>query len=92
MINANKDAVRYVGVEVETDLFENADATLNLSDIVGVGQITKVIVNITVSTNGEAANLTPPSDSTDDGLADDDAKNLMTVNYYDRNQLVRNLY
>lgn len=90
--DANKDAVRCVGLEVETDLSTGGNVTLNLDQIVGAGQITKVVFNISVAAKGDAVNLTPSADADDNGIADSDGKNLMTVSYFDRNQLVRDLY
>jgi archaellin len=90
--NANKDSVRCVGLEVESDLSSGGDVTINLDFILGAGQYTQLIFNVTVAVKGEPVNLTAPADSNADGLADDDAKNLMTVSYFDRNQLIRNLH
>jgi archaellin len=90
--NANKDAVRCIGLEVETDLSTSGDVTVNLDFVLGTGQYTQIIFNVTVAVKGEPVNMTTPSDSNDDGLADDDAKNLMTVSYFDRNPLIRNLH
>ena len=49
-------------------------------------------MNVTNAVEGEAVDLTEPSDSGDDGVADSDGSHVMVITYTDKNQLVRDLY
>ena len=87
--NANKDAITCVGIRVATDLSTASNATINVDEIIVVGLITSLVVNITNAVEGEPVNLTAPSDSDNNGVADSDGQHVMTVTYTDKNQLIR---
>jgi archaellin len=57
-----------------------------------VGLITDLVMNLTNAVEGEAVDLSEPSDSDDDGIADPDSTHVMVITYTDKNQLVRDLY
>jgi len=90
--NADKSAVTCVGVEVETDLSTTQEETVYVDEIVGVGLVTTVEINLTNALKGEAVNLTKPSDADDDGIADSDGNHVLVITYTDKNQLVRDLF
>ena len=90
--NANKDAITCVGIRVATDLSTASNVTINVDEIIVVGLITSLVVNITNAVEGEPVNLTAPSDSDNNGVADSDGQHVMTVTYTDKNQLIRDLY
>ena len=90
--NANKDAVACVGIEIETDLSTLANETINVDEVVAVGLVSTVVLIVTNAVEGEAVDMTEPSDSDDDGIADSDSNHVMVVTYTDKNQLVRDVY
>lgn len=90
--NANKDAIACVGIEIETDLSTIANETVNVDEVVAVGLVPSLVMNVTNAVEGEAVDLTEPSDSGDDGVADSDGSHVMVITYTDKNQLVRDLY
>ena len=90
--NANKDAVACVGVEIETDLSTTGNVTLNVDRVFAPGLLTSIVLNITNAVEGEPADLTAPSDSDDDGIADSDGEHVMVITYSDKNQLIRDVY
>ena len=90
--NGSKDAITCVGLEVETDLSTVAGTTVNVDNVVVPGHFTSIVLNITNAVEGEPADLTAPSDSDDDGIADSDGEHVMVITYTDKNQLVRDLY
>ena len=90
--NANKDAIACVGIEIETDLSATENGTINVDEAVAVGLVSTVVLNITNAVEGEAADLTEPSDSDADGIADSDGSHVMVITYTDKNQLVRDVY
>ena len=90
--NANKDAVACVGINVTTDLSVSQNETVNVDQVQAVGLVTSLSITVTNAVEGEAVDLTEPSDSNDDGIADSDGDHVMTVTYTDKNQLIRDLY
>jgi flagellin FlaB len=90
--NASKDAVACVGIEIETDLSTTQDETLFVDEILAVGLVSTIILNVTNAVAGEPVDLTEPADSDDDGVADSDSVHVMVATYTDKNQLVRDLY
>ena len=90
--NANKNAVACVGIEIETDLSTLANETINVDQVVAVGLVTTIVLNVTNAVEGEAVDMTEPADSDDDGIADSDSVHVMVITYTDKNQLVRDLY
>ncbi len=90
--NANKDAVACVGVEIESDLSTSGNVTVNIDEVIAPGHISTVVLNLTNAVEGEAVDLTEPSDSDDNGIADSDSNHVMVITYTDKNQLVRDLY
>ena len=90
--DANKDAIICIGIEVETDLSGASNQTINVDQVEAVGLVTSIVMNLTNAVEGEAVDLTAPSDSDDNGLADSDGTHVMVVTYTDKNQLVRDLY
>ena len=90
--NANKDAIACVGIEIETDLSTIANETVNVDEVVAVGLVPSLVMNVTNAVEGEAVDLTEPSDSGDDGVADSDGSHVMVITYTDKNQLVRDHY
>ena len=90
--NANKDAIACVGIEIETDLSTIANETVNVDEVVAVGLVPSLVMNVTNAVEGEAVDLTEPSDSGDDGVADSDGSHVMVITYTDKNRLVRDLY
>ena len=90
--NANKDAVACVGIEIETDLSTIANETVNVDEVVAVGLIPSVVINVTNAVEGEPVDMTEPADSDDNGIADSDSNHVMVITYVDKNQLIRDLY
>lgn len=90
--NANKDAIICVGIEIETDLETDANVTVNVDQVQAVGLITTLVIGVTNAVEGEPVDMTGPSDSDDDGVADSDSSHVMVISYTDKNQLVRDLY
>ena len=90
--NADKNAVACVGIEIETDLSTTQNETLWIDEIVAVGLVSTVVMNVTNAVEGEPVELTVPADSDDDGIADSDSEHVMVITYTDKNQLVRDLY
>jgi len=91
--NANKDAITCVGVEVEgTTLSASQNETVYVDQIVGAGLVTSIVINFTNAVEGEPVDMTQPSDSDDNGIADSDGTHVMVITYTDKNQLVRDLY
>ncbi len=89
--NASKNAITCVGIEIET-AFTTNNITLNVDEVVVPGLLTSVVLNITNAVEGEPVDLTAPSDSGDDGVADSDGNHVMVITYTDKNQIVRDLY
>ena len=89
---SDKDGVRCVGIEIETDLSTLANETINVDEVVAVGLVSSVVLNVTNAVEGEPVDMTEPSDSNNDGVADSDSVHVMVVTYTDKNQLVRDLY
>ena len=90
--NSNKDAVACVGIEIEVDLSTTQDETVNVDQVLAVGLVSSIVLNVTNAVEGEPVDMTEPSDSGDDGVADPDGNHVMVVTYTDKNQLVRDLY
>ena len=90
--NANKDAIICIGIEIETDLETDANVTINVDHVQAVGLITTLVVGVTNAVEGEPVDMTGPSDSDGDGVADSDSTHVMVISYTDKNQLVRDLY
>ena len=90
--NANKNAVACVGINIITDLSGSATVDLFVDEVVAVGLITSVAINVTNAVEGEPVDMTAPSDSDDNGVADSDSTHVMVITYTDKNQLVRDLY
>ena len=68
-------------------------ATVNFDDIVARGQITSVVITIANSIKGEPIDLTPPSDSDDNGISDAvEQTHKLLVSYSDDSQLKNDLY
>ena len=63
-----------------------------VDEVTAPGHFTSVVIVVTNAVRGEPANLTAPSDSDGDGIADSDGNHVMVVTYTDENQLVRDLY
>ena len=89
--NANKDAIACVGVEIET-AFTGNDITINVDEVIAVGHVSTVLLSVTNAVEGEPVDLTEPSDSDNDGIADSDGNHVMVITYTDKNQLVRDVY
>jgi flagellin FlaB len=90
--NANKDAIRCVGIKITADISTAQNETINVDQIQVVGMVTTVVITATNAVQGEPIDLTAPGDSDNDGIADSDSEHLMIISYTDKNQLVRNLY
>jgi archaellin len=89
--NANKDAIRCVGIKITSDITDTQDETINVDQIVVAGMATTIEITATNAVRGEPVDLRSPSDSDDNGIADNDSEHLMIVTYTDKNQLVRDL-
>ena len=89
--NANKDLIACVGLELDTTFTGNA-VTINIDEVVGSGLVTSIVMNLTNAVEGEPVNVTPPSDSDANGIADADGNHVMVISYSDANQLVRDVY
>ena len=95
--DAGKDAVMCIGLEVVTDLSDSGGVTIRLDQLVGTGLVTSLVFNITIARSGEPIDLTPPVDLNGDGLADaadaqGEGGHTLIVSYFDRNQLVRDMF
>ena len=68
-------------------------ATVNFDEIIAQGQVTSIVVLVANSVEGEPVNLTEPSDSDADGIADsEDRRHQLIVTYTDADQLKNDLY
>lgn len=90
--NPDKDAILCVGLDIKTDLSTSGDVTIHLDELVGAGEITQLVFNVINTNTGEPVDLEPASDADGDGVADPDGEHTLVISYYDRNQLVRDLY
>lgn len=89
---SDKDAIRCVGLEVASDLSGFEDTTVHLDDVVGSGEVTRLLFTVTAPGQGEPIDLEPPADRDGDGVADGDGAHDLVISYFDRNQLVRDLH
>lgn len=87
--NSIMTAVRCVGLYVNKD---NGEQTVNLDNIFARGQTTSVIITLVNALEGEAIDITEPSDSNADGISDDDSIHKLIVTYTDKDQVVRDIY
>ena len=88
-----RSAVACVGVNVATDLSTASSTKINIDDIEAQGQITSVVILVANSVKGEPIDLTEPSDSDDNGIADsEDKRHQLLVSYNDDVQLKSDLY
>ena len=90
--NANKNAIACVGIEVETDLSTADDQQVFVDQALVPGNLYEILLNVTNAVQGEPVDLTEPSDSDNDGIADSDSTHVMVMTYSDKNQLKRDLY
>ena len=87
------DTINCVGVNVATDLSTTADVDVFLDNFLANGQGISIIVTIANSVEGEAVDLAGPSDSDNDGIADQtERQHKVLVTYTDKDQLVNDLY
>jgi flagellin-like protein len=89
--NQNKDQIVCVGLDVKSDLSTSGDVNINLDQLVGAGEITKLVFNVAGVLDNEPVFVLDPSDADGDGLGDADSEHTLIVSYFDRNQLVRDL-
>ena len=87
--NTDMTAIKCVGLNVVTD---NGAQTVNMDNIVGQGQATSILVTLTNALQGEPVDITEPSDSDNNGIADTDSVHTMILTYSDLNQVVRDVY
>ena len=84
--------INCVGLSLATDI-TTADVTIFLDNFLANGQATSIIVTIANSVEGEAVDLAGPSDSDNDGIADQtERQHKVLVTYTDKDQLVNDLY
>jgi flagellin-like protein len=90
--DANKNAIRCVGVNITATITDSQAETINIDQVGIVGIVDTILITATNAVEGEPVDLTAPSDANDDGIADSDSENLMVISYNDKNQLVRNIH
>jgi flagellin FlaB len=90
--DANKNAIRCVGVNITATITDSQAETINIDQVEVVGIVDTILITATNAVKGEPVDLTEPSDADDDGIADSDSENLMVVSYTDKNHLVRNIH
>ena len=85
--------INCVGIYVSTDLSTTQDVTVYLDNFLSNGQAINLIVTIANSVEGEAVDLVGPSDSNNDGIADQlERAHKLLVTYTDKDQLVNDLF
>ena len=90
--STTRTAIQCVGITVASDLSTTQDETITVDEIFARGQVTSIVITIANSIEGEAVDLTEPSDSNADGIADsEDRLHKLVVSYSDVNQLVNDL-
>ena len=87
--NSSMTSVQCVGLNVASD---NGTQTVYLDEIKARGQATSVILTVTNAIEGEPIDLTAPSDSDNNGIADSDSRNTLIINYTDENQAISDIY
>ncbi len=87
-----RTGIQCVGINIATDLSTAQNETINVDRVYARGQVTSLVLAIANSVEGEAVDLTPPSDSNADGIADtEDRRHKLVATYSDVNQLVNDL-
>lgn len=87
--NSDMTAVKCVGLNMAVD---NGAILVNLDQVVAQGQGTAVLVTLTNTLEGEPIDITEPSDSDANGIADSDSVHNLILTYTDKNQVVKDLY
>ena len=65
---------------------------INIDDVFARGQTTSLQITISNAVEGEPIDLTEPSDSNDDGIADtEDRRHKLIASYTDQNQVVSDM-
>ena len=95
-VGVSKDTVvttiNCVGLTVDSDI-TTSDVDIFLDHVVANGQATSIVITIGNAIEGEAVDLAAPSDSDDDGIADQiERQHKLLVTYNDKDQLVNDLY
>lgn len=87
--NSDMTAVKCVGMNLTND---GGALTLNVDDVLAQGQGTSVLVTVTNTLEGEPIDVSEPSDSDANGIADSDSTHSLILTYTDKNQVVKDLY
>lgn len=88
-----RDSIACVGLVVATDLSTTQSEIVNLDQIFGPGQATEIVMTLANSIDGEPIDLSAPSDSDGDGLADsEDRGHKLIVTYADSHQVFNDLF
>lgn len=87
--NSDMTAINCVGINLVTD---GGAQTLNVDEVIAEGQATELILTVTNVLEGEPIDVSEPSDSDANGLADSDSTHSMVLNYTDMNQVITNIY
>ena len=87
--NTDMTAIKCVGLNVVTD---NGAQTVNLDQIAGQGQAISLLITLANSLSGEPVDLTEPSDSDNNGIADSGSLHTLIITYNDLNQVIGDVY
>lgn len=87
--NSDMSAIACVGLNVATN---NGSQTVNLDYIFGRGQATSLVLTLANALEGDPVDVTPPSDSDGDKLADSGSTHKLLVSYIDKDQRVNDIY
>ncbi len=91
--STTRNAVACVGLSVAADLSSTSSTKINIDDVKAQGQITSLVILVANSIKGEPIDLTEPSDSDNDGIADsEDRRHKVLVSYNDDVQLKSDMY
>lgn len=87
-----RTSVDCVGFYAASALSSSSSVTLNFDQIIARGQLNTLVITLANALGGDAVDVSPPSDSDNDGLADSDIPHKLILHYQDANQRLTDLY
>jgi archaeal flagellin FlaB len=82
----------YSGLERTQATMEIKSSVIAIADGAGATEaVHELVFTLAIATGGESIDFTNPSDDDNDGMADSDSTNYVTVSYVDKDQRVDNL-
>ena len=87
--DSDMTAIKCVGLFIAVD---KGVQMVNLDQVVAQGQATALLITLANTLEGEPIDVSEPSDSDANGVADSDSTHTLILTYNDKNQIVRDVY